>query len=43
MYIVPMMNEVLSIPNPMIDESALPHLRVSPDEGTEFVGVRALD
>jgi len=43
MNIITMMNEVPSIPNPMIRESALPHLGVSPDESTEFVGVRALD
>ncbi len=43
MNIVAMMNEVLSIANPMIRESALPHFRVSPDESAEVVRVRALD
>jgi len=43
MNIVPMMNEVLSIANPMIGESALPHFRVSPDKSAERMGVCALD
>jgi hypothetical protein len=43
MNIVPMINEVLSIPNPMIGESALPHFRVSPNKSTKRVRVSALD
>jgi len=43
MNIIPMMNEVLSIANPMIGESALPNFRVSSYESAEFMGVRALD
>jgi len=43
MNIIPMMNEVLSIPNPMIGKSSLPHFRISPDEIAEFVRIRSLD
>ena len=43
MNIVPMMNEVLSIANPMIGESALPNFRVSSYESAEVMGVRALN
>jgi hypothetical protein len=43
MNIVPVMNEILSIANPMIGESTLPHVRFSPDEGAERVRVAALD
>ncbi len=43
MNIIPMMNEVLSIANPMIGESALPDFGVAPDKGAEFMGVRAFN
>ena len=43
MNIVSMTGKVVSIANSMISESALPNFRVSPDERTEFVGVRAFD
>jgi len=43
MNVILMMNEVADIPNPMISESALPHLGVSPDEGAKLVRKRSLD
>jgi hypothetical protein len=38
-----MMNEILSIANPMIGESVLPHFGISPDQSAERVRVSALD
>ncbi len=43
MNIVPMMNEVLSVANSMIGESALPYLGAAPDKGAKFMGICALD
>ena len=43
MNIIPMMNEVLSIANPMIGESALPDFGFSPNKSAERVRVSALD
>ena len=39
MNVIPMMNEIPSIANPMIGKSALPDFGFSPDESTEFVRV----
>jgi hypothetical protein len=43
MNIIPMMNEVLNISNPMIGEPALPDFRFSPDKGAQSMGISALD
>ena len=43
MNIVPVMNEVLSIANPVIGKSTLPDVRVAPDKSVERVRVSALD
>jgi len=43
MNIIPMMNEVLSIANPMVGESALPHFGLSSDQSAERMRVSALD
>jgi hypothetical protein len=38
-----MMDEILSIANPMIGETALPDFGIATDERAEFVGVSAFD
>jgi hypothetical protein len=43
MNIVPMMNEVPSIANPMISKPALPDFGFASDEGAKFMRVCALD
>ena len=43
MNVIPMMNEVLSIANPMIRESALPDFGLSSDKSADRVRVSALD
>lgn len=43
MNIMPMVHKVLSIANPMIGKSALPHFGVSPDQSAERMRVSALD
>ena len=43
MNIILMMNEIPSIANPMIRESALPNFRIAPDERSELMRIRALD
>ena len=43
MNIIPMMNEIPSIANPMIRESALPDFRIAPYESAELMRIRTLD
>src|SRR5215470_11740015 len=43
MSVIPMMNEVPSIANPMIRKSALPHLRLAPNQCPKRMRVSAFD
>jgi len=43
MNIIPMMTEVLSLANPMIGKSSLPHFRIAADKCPELMRIPALD
>ena len=43
MYVVPMMDEILSIADPVISEPALPNFRFAPDKRSEFMRICPFD
>ena len=43
MNVVPMMQEILSIPNPVIRKSALPDLASATDRRSQSIGISSLD
>ena len=43
MNVIPMMNEVLSVTNPMIRKPALPDFRVAADQRPKRMRISALD
>jgi len=43
MNVVPVMEEILVVANPVVSESALPNFSLSADDGSEGVRVSAFD